>query len=127
MRPGHFVVVQRDHRGAADLFEEVGAGELGDEIFARQVIEAAGLGPGYNVPGLPHRTGHGVGMDVHEHPYIVTGNKLALEPGMSFSIEPMICSYGEFGVRLEDHAYVTENGPAWFTEPSESIDNPLNY
>ena len=96
------------------------------DLAARKVIEAAGLGPGYAVPGLPHRTGHGVGMDVHEHPYIVTGNKVELESGMCFSIEPMICSYGEFGVRLEDHAYITNAGPVWFTEPSESIDNPLN-
>jgi Xaa-Pro dipeptidase len=93
---------------------------------ARKVIESAGLGPGYQVPGLPHRTGHGVGMDVHEHPYIVGGNDLELTPGMCFSIEPMICIYGEFGIRLEDHAYITDEGPEWFTEPSESIDNPLN-
>jgi Xaa-Pro dipeptidase len=92
---------------------------------ARQVIEAAGFGPGYQLPGLPHRTGHGVGLDVHENPYIVRGNDLPLEPGMCFSIEPMICSYGEFGVRLEDHAYITADGPRWFTEPSASIDDPL--
>lgn len=93
---------------------------------ARRVIEAGGLGPDYQVPGLPHRTGHGVGMDVHEHPYIVKGNDLPLAPGMCFSIEPMICSYGEFGVRLEDHAYIAEDGPRWFTEPSGSMDNPFN-
>ena len=94
---------------------------------ARKVIEAGGLGPGYRVPGLPHRTGHGVGMDLHEHPYIVKGNDLPLAPGMCFSIEPMICCYGEFGVRLEDHAYISEQGPRWFTEPSQSMDNPFNY
>ena len=92
---------------------------------ARAIIEAAGYGPGYQVPGLPHRTGHGVGLDVHENPYIVKGNDLPLEPGMCFSIEPMICSYGEFGVRLEDHAYITADGPRWFTEPSASVDDPL--
>lgn len=96
------------------------------DAAARKVIEAAGLGPGYNLPGLPHRTGHGVGMDVHEHPYIVKGNDLPLATGMCFSIEPMICSYGEFGVRLEDHAYISEQGPRWFTEPSGSMDNPFN-
>ena len=54
------------------------------------------------------------------------GNDIPLAPGMCFSIEPMICSYGEFGVRLEDHAYITDDGPRWFTEPSTAIDNPLN-
>ena len=44
---------------------------------------------------------------------------------MCFSIEPMICSYGEFGVRLEDHAYIGADGPCWFTEPSLSMDDPL--
>lgn len=96
------------------------------DLAARKVIEAGGLGPGYQVPGLPHRTGHGVGMDVHEHPYIVKGNNLPLAPGMCFSIEPMICSYGEFGVRLEDHAYIAEDGPRWFTEPSGAMDNPFS-
>ena len=74
---------------------------------------------------LPHRTGHGLGLDLHEHPYIVRGNSTPLAPGMCFSNEPMICIYGEFGVRLEDHVYITENGPAWFTEPAISIDRPF--
>lgn len=105
---------------------QIGAPCSAPDDAARKVIEAGGLGPGYQVPGLPHRTGHGVGMDVHEHPYIVKGNDLPLAPGMCFSIEPMICSYGEFGVRLEDHAYIGEDGPCWFTEPSESMNNPFN-
>jgi Xaa-Pro dipeptidase len=105
---------------------QVGAPCSAPDLAARAVIEAAGLGPGYQVPGLPHRTGHGVGLDVHEHPYIVRGNDLPLVPGMCFSIEPMICSYGEFGVRLEDHAYISVDGPRWFTEPSRSMDDPLN-
>ena len=104
---------------------QIGAPCSAPDLAAREVIEAAGLGPGYQVPGLPHRTGHGVGLDVHEHPYIVKGNDLALAPGMCFSIEPMICSYGEFGVRLEDHAYIGAEGPCWFTEPSLSMDDPL--
>ncbi len=104
---------------------QVGAPCSAPDSAARAVIEAAGFGPGYQVPGLPHRTGHGVGLDVHEHPYIVRGNDLPLAPGMCFSIEPMICSYGEFGVRLEDHAYITDDGPRWFTEPSRSLDDPL--
>jgi Xaa-Pro dipeptidase len=111
---------------AAFAAAQIGAPCSAPDLAAREVITAAGLGPDYKVPGLPHRTGHGVGLDVHEHPYIVKGNDLALAPGMCFSIEPMICSYGEFGVRLEDHAYIAEDGPCWFTEPSRSIDNPFN-
>lgn len=92
---------------------------------ARAVLAEQGLGPDYQIPGLPHRTGHGVGMDLHEHPYIVRGNKELLKPGMCFSNEPMICLYGQFGVRLEDHVYMTETGPAWFTEPAQSIERPF--
>lgn len=105
---------------------QIGATCSAPDNAARAVIAEAGFGPDYKVPGLPHRTGHGVGLDVHEHPYIVKGNDLLLAPGMCFSIEPMICSYGEFGVRLEDHAYISDSGPRWFTEPSQSIDNPFN-
>ena len=111
---------------AAFAAAQIGAPCSAPDLAAREVLRAAGLGPDYKVPGLPHRTGHGVGLDVHEHPYIVKGNDLALAPGMCFSIEPMICSYGEFGVRLEDHAYIADDGPRWFTEPSQSIDNPFN-
>jgi Xaa-Pro dipeptidase len=93
---------------------------------ARRVIEAAGFGPGYALPGLPHRTGHGLGLDVHEDPYVVQGNRARLAPGMCFSNEPTIAIYGEFGVRLEDHIHMTETGPEWFTKPSPSIDDPLD-
>ncbi len=117
--------LEKDAQLAAFNAAQVGALCSAPDLAARAVIEAAGFGPGYQVPGLPHRTGHGVGLDVHEHPYIVKGNDLPLEPGMCFSIEPMICSYGEFGVRLEDHAYITAAGPKWFTEPSPSMDDPL--
>jgi Xaa-Pro dipeptidase len=117
--------LERDAQLAAFNAAQIGAACSAPDLAARAVIEAAGFGPDYQVPGLPHRTGHGVGLDVHEHPYIVKGNDLPLEPGMCFSIEPMICSYGEFGVRLEDHAYITAAGPKWFTEPSRSMDDPL--
>jgi Xaa-Pro dipeptidase len=117
--------LERDAQLAAFNAAQIGAACSAPDLAARTVIEAAGFGPDYQVPGLPHRTGHGVGLDVHEHPYIVKGNDLPLEPGMCFSIEPMICSYGEFGVRLEDHAYITAAGPKWFTEPSRSMDDPL--
>ncbi|QYK05979.1 M24 family metallopeptidase [Shewanella zhangzhouensis] len=92
---------------------------------ARSVLEAAGFGPGYAVPGLPHRTGHGIGLDIHEWPYLVANDTTPLAPGMCFSNEPMLCVPGEFGVRLEDHFYMTECGPKWFTLPSHSIDNPF--
>lgn len=95
------------------------------DAAARTVIERAGLGPGYAVPGLPHRTGHGIGLDVHEWAYLVRGDTTPLAPGMCFSNEPMICLYGEFGVRIEDHFYMAEDGPRWFTTPSHSVDDPF--
>jgi Xaa-Pro dipeptidase len=91
----------------------------------RAVVTAAGFGPGYKVPGLPHRTGHGIGMDVHEAPYFVGGNRQPLAPGNTGSIEPTIAIYGEFGIRLEDHIVVTESGAAWLTEQAKSIDDPF--
>ncbi|MDR6842103.1 M24 family metallopeptidase [Pseudoxanthomonas sacheonensis] len=92
---------------------------------ARDVLERAGLGPDYRLPGLPHRTGHGCGMSIHETPYLVRGNTTLLEPGMCCSNEPMIVVPGRFGVRLEDHFHVTEDGAAWFTPPSSAIDRPF--
>ena len=58
---------------------------------------------------------------------MVQGNRAPLAAGMCFSIEPMICIYGEFGVRLEDHAFITEAGPRWFTQPCHSVDDPFGY
>ncbi len=95
------------------------------DAAARQVLEAAGLGPGYKTPGLPHRTGHGIGLDIHEWPYLVKGNTRPLAVGMCFSNEPMICIEGEFGIRLEDHFYMAEQGPKWFTGQSYAIDAPF--
>lgn len=91
----------------------------------RVQLEKDGLGPEYSLPGLPHRTGHGIGLEIHEHPFIVKGNDIKLQPGMTFSIEPMIVVPDEFGIRLEDHVYMTEEGPEWFTKPAHSIDNPF--
>jgi len=93
---------------------------------ARRVLVEAGFGPGYKLPGLPHRTGHGIGMDVHEWGNAVKGNNRILEPGMCFSIEPNISIVGEFGVRHEDCAYMTEDGPKWLSEPGSSIDKPFS-
>ena len=94
---------------------------------ARAVISEAGFGPEYQLPGLPHRTGHGIGLDIHEWPYLVASDTTPLATGMCFSNEPMLCVPEEFGVRLEDHFYMTETGPKWFTEPSYSIDDPFGY
>jgi len=96
------------------------------DAAARKVITDAGFGPGYKLPGLPHRTGHGIGMDGHEWGNMVKGNKQLLQPGMCFSIEPNISIVGEFGVRLEDCAYMTEDGPKWFSQPSISISEPFS-
>lgn len=98
-------------------------GHIDDQV--RVQLEKDGLGPDYNLPGLPHRTGHGIGLEIHEHPFILRGNVIKLQPGMAFSIEPMIVVPNEFGVRLEDHIYMTKEGPKWFTEPTHSIDNPF--
>ncbi len=95
------------------------------DAAARKVITDAGFGPGYQLPGLPHRTGHGIGMDGHEWGNMVKGNKQLLQPGMCFSVEPNISIPGEFGVRLEDCAYMTVEGPKWFSKPSTSIQQPF--
>ena len=95
------------------------------DAAARKVITDAGFGPGYKVPGLPHRTGHGIGLDGHEWTNLVKGNKTKLEPGMCFSNEPTIAIYGEFGIRLEDCMYITESGAKLFTKQSPAIDQPF--
>lgn len=95
------------------------------DAAARQVVAAAGLGPDYQLPGIPHRTGHGCGLSIHETPYLVRGDMTPLAPGMCCSNEPMIVVPDRFGVRLEDHFYVTEQGAEWFTPPSPAIDQPF--
>jgi Xaa-Pro dipeptidase len=92
---------------------------------ARNVIARGGLGPNYNLPGLPHRTGHGIGLDIHEAPNLVRGDTTPLAPGMCFSNEPMIVVPHEFGVRLEDHFHITESGAQWFTQPQPSLEDPF--
>lgn len=93
---------------------------------ARAYLQQQGYGPGYHLPGLPHRTGHGIGLDIHEWPYLVEGNSTELATGMCFSNEPMLVLPGEFGVRLEDHFYMTADGPRWFTEPAVDIEQPFS-
>ena len=94
------------------------------DAAARAFYEAAGFGPGYALPGCPHRTGHGIGLDGHECIHLVRGNTRPLEVGMCFSNEPAIVLPEEFGVRLEDCFYMAENGPHYFSQPSPSIDQP---
>ncbi len=85
------------------------------DAAARTVIEAAGFG-NYFIT----RTGHGIGLEVHEHPYMVVGNKQVLEPGMAFSVEPGIYLPGRFGVRIEDIVVVGDHGPVLMnTAPTE--------
>jgi Xaa-Pro aminopeptidase len=112
-------------QAAAFAAAQIGVPMEAIDAAARKVIVDAGFGPGYKVPGLPHRTGHGIGLDIHEHYNVVKGNTTPLAPGMCFSNEPMIAIYGEFGIRLEDCVYMTEDGPRYFTEPSPAIDRPL--
>jgi Xaa-Pro dipeptidase len=74
------------------------------------VITDAGYGADYKL--FTHRVGHGIGLDGHEHPYLVRGSTTVLEPGMTFSNEPGIYVRGEYGMRLEDVMVIEENGPA---------------
>jgi Xaa-Pro dipeptidase len=99
------------------------AGKVDDAV--RAYYEKLGYGPGYATPGLSHRTGHGIGMDGHESVNFVHGETTKLASGMCFSNEPGIYIFGEFGVRLEDCIYMTEQGPRWFTQPPASLDNPI--
>jgi len=119
--------LEKEAQAAAFAAARIGARCEDVDAAARRVIEAAGFGPGYAVPGLPHRTGHGIGLEVHEVPYLVKGDRTVLAPGMTFSNEPMICIYGEFGVRLEDHFHMAADGPRWFTQPAHSVDDPFGY
>jgi Xaa-Pro dipeptidase len=99
------------------------------DAAARQVVVDAGYGPGFKY--FRHRLGHGMGMDGHEWPYLVRNNMfgwdtaLTARPGMVFSDEPGIYIRGEFGVRLEDDLYITEDGAKLFTPQSEALEQPF--
>ena len=95
------------------------------DAAARKVIEDAGFGKNYGLPGLPHRTGHGIGLEGHEWTNFVKGNTTKIAPGMCFSDEPTISIPGEFGIRLEDCVYIGEDGPHFFTKQSISIEQPF--
>jgi Xaa-Pro dipeptidase len=101
----------------------VPVGTIDDAV--RSYYEKQGWGPGYHLPGLSHRTGHGIGLDGHEPPYLVHGDSTPLAAGMCFSDEPGIYIPGEFGIRLEDCWYMTAAGPKTFTPLPKSIDDPI--
>lgn len=101
----------------------VRAGVIDDAV--RRYYEQQGWGPGYRLPGLPHRTGHGIGLDGHEPAYLVHGDETPLQTGMCFSDEPGIYIPGEFGVRLEDCWHMTPSGPQTFTALAKSLEEPI--
>jgi Xaa-Pro dipeptidase len=117
--------LERKAQDAALAAAKPGATCESVDAAARKVITDAGFGPGYKVPGLPHRTGHGIGLEGHEWTNLVKGNKTKIEPGMCFSDEPTIAIYGEFGVRLEDCMHITPEGARMFTAQSPAIDQPF--
>ena len=101
----------------------VPVGRIDDAV--RSYYDAQGWGPGYHLPGLSHRTGHGIGLDGHEPPYLVHGDTSPLQAGMCFSDEPGIYIPGEFGIRLEDCWHMTDTGPVTFTPLARSLDQPI--
>lgn len=116
-----------EHAAQAAAFAAAAPGIPCEQVdaAARAVLVREGLGPDYRLPGLPHRTGHGIGLSIHEPAYLVRGDTTPLAPGMCFSNEPMIVIPDRFGIRLEDHFHVTDTGAAWFTQPQPSIDRPF--
>lgn len=118
-----FDVVHRAQKAALDAVQ-VGAECQSIDAAARNVITAAGFGPDYKLFG--HRVGHGIGMDGHEWPYLVRGNRTLLQANMTFSDEPGIYIPGEFGLRLEDDMRVTANGGVLFTPQSGSLEHPFD-
>lgn len=130
-----FGEASREYRAAWDAekeaqaaaFEAARRGALCESVdaAARRSLERRGFGPGYCLPGLPHRTGHGIGLDIHESPNLVKGDRTPLDVGMCFSNEPMIVVPGSFGVRHEDHFHMAIDGPRWFTQPAADLDAPF--
>jgi Xaa-Pro dipeptidase len=125
--PAQRKVWDQVRRGQQIAFEaaRIGApaGSVDDAV--RRQYEAWGYGPRYGLPGLSHRTGHGIGLDGHEPAYLVHGDPTPLAPGMCFSDEPGIYIPGSFGIRLEDCFHMTAAGPRFFSEPPSSIDRPF--
>ena len=99
------------------------AGSVDDAV--RAAYTRWGYGPDYKLPGLSHRTGHGIGMEGHEPVNLVRGETTRLAPGMCFSNEPGLYLPGKFGIRLEDCFHMTAAGPRYFSTPPASIDAPV--
>lgn len=117
--------LEKKAQDAAFAAAKIGATCESVDAAARAVIESAGYQKNYGLPGLPHRTGHGIGLEGHEWTNFVKGNKTRLATGMCFSDEPTIAIPGEFGIRLEDCLYMTDDGPRFFTRQSLSIEQPF--
>jgi Xaa-Pro dipeptidase len=116
MRDGQQIAIETARVG-------VPAGKVDDAVRAQ--YEKWGYGPGYKLPGLSHRTGHGIGLDGHEPVNLVHGETTLLAPGMCFSDEPGIYLPGKFGIRLEDCFHMGEKEPRWFSKPVDSLDAPF--
>ncbi len=119
---GHMREGQRIAFAAAQIGKT--AGSVDDAVRAH--YEKLGYGPRYKLPGTPHRTGHGIGMDGHEPVNLVHGEMTKLAPGMCFSNEPGLYLPGKFGVRIEDCFHMTDSGPVWFSKPQVSIEFPAD-
>lgn len=117
--------LEKKAQDAAFAAMKIGAPCEAVDAAARKVIEDAGFGKNYGLPGLPHRTGHGIGLEGHEWTNFVKGNTTKIAPGMCFSDEPTISIPGEFGIRLEDCVYIGDDGPHFFTKQSISIEQPF--
>jgi Xaa-Pro dipeptidase len=115
------------HRGQEIAFAAAKLGATAGSVddAVRAYYTKLGYGPDYKLPGLSHRTGHGIGLDGHEPVNLVRGEQTRLAPGMCFSNEPGIYIPGAFGVRLEDCFYMTEKGPRYFSTPPPSLDRPF--
>jgi len=120
-------VWQTIRRGQDVVFEaaKVGVPVSALDAAVRRFYENEGWGPGFALPGLSHRAGHGIGMDGHESPYLVGSDHTPLAAGMCFSNEPGLYIPGEFGMRLEDCWVMTEAGPKSFTPLARSLDDPI--
>jgi len=117
MRQGQQIAFETARVGLA-------AGKVDDAVRAQ--YEKWGYGPGYKLPGTPHRTGHGIGLDGHEPVNFVHGETTPLAAGMCFSDEPGIYLPGKFGIRLEDCLHMGPEKPIWFSTPPKSIDKPFD-
>lgn len=117
--------LEKAAQDAAYAAVKIGATCESVDAAARKVIESNGFSKNYKLPGLPHRTGHGIGLEGHEWTNFVKGNLTKIAPGMCFSDEPTISIPEEFGIRLEDCLYIGEDGPHFFSKQSISIEQPF--